>query len=216
MSVGPHYQLLAVDDDRGDLELMNGLDRGTVDVQSGVFDFRRTAQEVVAGFAVEAAWKGVRLRVDMPAVLPRVRGDAGMIRQVVANLVDNAVRATPADGEVTVRAEFSELSDDMVRVVVRDTGNGISPAYQKRLFDRSRPDRRIGGWEPDGMGLGLPVCRAVLERHGEDIVVQSEPGRGSAFVFVLPCHPGVPGSEAPTNAPKKTTLKETTLNEVIA
>jgi signal transduction histidine kinase len=107
------------------------------------------------------------------------------MRQVIANLVDNAVKYTPSGGRVDLRAEAA--GSDVV-ITVRDTGVGVPPDELPRIWDRlyrgdkSRSER--------GLGLGLSLVRAVVEAHRGTVEAQSEPGRGSAFTVRLPStHP---------------------------
>ena len=134
--------------------------------------------------------KSVSLRAKAVGPLP-ITADADRIRQVLANLLDNAVKYTPAGGSVEVTAVSR---DDAVVVAVADTGEGISPDDIPRIFDRlyradkSRTQR--------GLGLGLSLVRAVLFAHGGTIDVHSTPGAGSRFQFSLPMRASPSGSRS--------------------
>ena len=110
-----------------------------------------------------------------------VQADGTRLEQVAANLIDNAVKYTPAGGRVDIEVE---ADGDRARLRVRDTGVGIPadelPHIWDRLFrgDTSRAER--------GLGLGLSLVKAVVEAHGGTVGVQSEPGKGSVFTIVLP------------------------------
>ena len=126
----------------------------------------------------------VELRLTSPETLP-VAGDSDKIRQVLANLIDNAVKYSPDGGYVEV-----ELSGEAnhVRFSVHDSGRGVPPAEQDRIFEKSysldpNPTRGVGG-----AGLGLYICRELVHRMGGRIwVVSPRPGvRGSTFAFELP------------------------------
>lgn len=143
-------------------------------------DMARLAAEAVELYEYVAEEKGVALSVAADGPLP-VLADPNRLRQVLANLIDNAVKYTPPGGRVTIAAA---LEGDAVAVRVADTGQGIAAEDQSRIFDRLyRADRSRS---ERGLGLGLSLVRAVLFAHGAAIEVQSEPGRGSVFAFRLP------------------------------
>ena len=104
-----------------------------------------------------------------------------MIKRVLSNLLDNAVKYTPPGGGVTVRV-IAALTEALV--VVEDSGPGIAPAEQERIFDRFY--RGDASRSQSGSGLGLSLARALARAHGGDVTVTSEPGRGSVFTLWLP------------------------------
>jgi len=134
--------------------------------------------------------KPVELKVDLAESLPRVRADPIKIRQVLLNLLSNAAKFTET-GSITLQAELEpgEQGTNQIRVSVIDTGPGITPEDQKKLFlpfsqvDAS-PTRKTGG-----TGLGLSICRHLVEMHGGKIGLTSEMGAGSTFFFTLPTPP---------------------------
>jgi signal transduction histidine kinase len=103
------------------------------------------------------------------------------VRQVVFNLLSNAVKFTPRDGRIDVSAR---LNDGVVEVAVTDTGPGIRPEDQERIFEEFEQAR--DGVRHDGTGLGLAVSRRFIELHGGRLWVESTVGRGSIFRFTLP------------------------------
>jgi signal transduction histidine kinase len=143
-------------------------------------DVVREACDLYADVADE---KGVDLRAEVPGTL-EVFVDRARFRQVLANLVDNAVKYTPPGGRVEVEAEAGA---GRVELRVRDTGIGIPEADQPRVWDRlyrgdaSRRER--------GLGLGLSLVKAIVEAHGGRVALQSAPGQGSIFSVVLPVLP---------------------------
>jgi signal transduction histidine kinase len=106
------------------------------------------------------------------------------LQRVLYNLVSNALRHTPADGAVFLRAE---PAGGMVRVEVSDTGAGIAPEDLPRVFESSFRGERSRTRTPtgDGAGLGLAIARGLIEAHGGEISVESRPGHGSRFCFTL-------------------------------
>jgi signal transduction histidine kinase len=125
-----------------------------------------------------------------------VQGEADKLKQVLLNLVDNALRYTPPDGQVELSAT-RDPSTATVRIEVSDTGSGIAPEDQARIFDRFyRADlarTRANG----NSGLGLAIARAIVQAHGGMIGVQSSPGEGSRFTVTLPAGPSQEQSAQP-------------------
>lgn len=130
----------------------------------------------------------LRLCGELPDELPAVCGDAVRLRQVMANLLGNAIKFTPAGGMVTVRAQSS---DDTVTFSVTDTGPGIAEQDLPRLFDRFW---RVGGTARLGTGLGLFIAKGIVEAHGGRLSVESGIGTGSTFSFTLPVASPMVGS----------------------
>lgn len=128
-----------------------------------------------------AEGKDIELRNEMPAWLPLVRVDADMIKRVVINLIENAVKYTPGSGTVTISAR---VDTHQALVSVQDTGPGIPEADRTRIFDKFARIQRMG--TAKGLGLGLAFCRLAVEAHGGRIWVEPAPRQGSTFVFTLP------------------------------
>ncbi len=140
------------------------------------------ADDVVQRFAVAAQQAGVTLDVEYPDGLPLTRADAALVERAIANLLDNALRVTPAGGRVSVRA-LREAGG--VRLEVADTGPGVASEDQPRVFERfyqtSRHREQRGS-----SGLGLAIVKRVAELHGGSVGLRSEPGHGSTFFIELP------------------------------
>jgi len=117
-----------------------------------------------------------RVRLFLPEPLPPLRADPARLKQVVLNLIFNAIAATDEGGNITVSAA---AQDGGVRLSVSDSGTGMSETVRARIFDESYTTR------PGGQGLGLSIARRIVEEHGGQIRVESAPGRGSAFVVWL-------------------------------
>ncbi|MEA2785639.1 MAG: hypothetical protein QOF71_1743, partial [Candidatus Eremiobacteraeota bacterium] len=125
----------------------------------------------------------VELTLSKPTKLPKVAADPGQLQQVLANLVDNAVKYSPDGGRVTVTLERRA---DQMRFAVSDPGLGIPAAEQRRIFEkfyRLDPDMNHG---IGGTGLGLYICRELVRRVGGRIWVESQEGKGSTFFVELP------------------------------
>ncbi len=156
------------------------LESGRVFLAREPVDLAGTVESVLEALRPQAEAKGISLGVSLPATLPSVTGDAGRIRQVVLNLVANAVKYCRPGDRVTVTAMADERE---VTVGVVDTGPGIPRDVQERLFEKFV---RVGEGQAEGSGLGLAICRRIVEAHGGRIWVESEEGQGAAFYFTLP------------------------------
>ncbi len=125
-----------------------------------------------------------RLVADVPADLPEVRVDRTRVERILDNLVDNAIKYSPEGGEVRISARREA---DYIVVSVTDQGIGIAPTDTAKLFQPFvRLDSLIPTTTLKGIGLGLVVCRRLVEAHGGRIWVESGPGKGSTFFFTLP------------------------------
>jgi signal transduction histidine kinase len=160
------------------------LDVGLRALTRAPLDLRQVLAAVVEKFSLRAKEKGVTLRGEWPPSLPTMVGDADRLAQVFTNLLDNALKHTPAGGSVALAAA---VVPDGVEVTVTDTGPGIPPDDLKRIFerfyqvDKSRV-RPTGG----GVGLGLTITKEIVEAHGGSVRVESVVGLGTKFTVRLP------------------------------
>lgn len=141
------------------------------------FDLLTEAAEIFEPVMVDAALRFLR-RFDEG--LPSLHGDRQRLLQVLSNLLGNAVRFTPYGGEVVLSAT---VVDERLRVEVRDSGPGIAPDEVPRLFEPYGQAPRL---LRAGSGLGLSLCKGIIEAHGGEIGVTSAMGTGSAFWFIIP------------------------------
>jgi signal transduction histidine kinase len=132
-------------------------------------------------FEIEASRRQIQLVSEVASDLPPIVADGSRIVQVLGNLLRNALKFTPDGGRITVRAE--RRSQDVV-IAVTDTGPGIPPEDQPRVFDRYWHARRTANKR--GTGLGLSIVKGIVQAHGGRIWLESAPGRGSAFFFSIP------------------------------
>jgi signal transduction histidine kinase len=131
---------------------------------------------------------GVRLQVPVPAPVPPVRGNADRLTQVMANLLSNAIRFTPAECTVTVAVNHV---NDGVRISVTDSGPGIPEAFRTRVFEPfARGEQPGGERDVPGSGLGLSICKRIVEEHHGHIGFVSGPRAGTTFYVDLPAHGG--------------------------
>ncbi|MDH4136877.1 MAG: ATP-binding protein, partial [Anaerolineae bacterium] len=137
---------------------------------------------VVAESLGRAEAKNLKLQLELPLTLPPIIGDEALIKRAVANLVDNAIKYTP-EGSVTVRVRER---DSYLVVSVSDTGIGIAPADQIRLFEKFYRIKRRDTIRIKGTGLGLAIVKSIAERHHGKAWVESKLGEGSTFYLALP------------------------------
>jgi signal transduction histidine kinase len=160
----------------------------TLHVQPTHFSLRALVEGATAGFSVEAARKGIDLAAHVGGSLEgALYGDAGRLRQILGNLVSNAIKFTDR-GRVIVEAaeEARDGASVRVRFTVSDSGIGIPPSEQARIFE---PFVQAGGpdaYREGGTGLGLAIVRRLVQLLGGHVTLSSEPGRGSRFTFALP------------------------------
>ncbi|MGC9522971.1 MAG: ATP-binding protein [Anaerolineae bacterium] len=139
--------------------------------------------EAVEAMRARASAKGVDLRLEPSEGSPTIVGDRTLLRQSVSNLVDNAVKYTPSGGEVVVGLDITE---DTATVRVSDTGIGISPGDQVRLFEKFYRIKRRETGNVQGTGLGLALVKSIVEKHGGRVWVESALNHGSTFYIQLP------------------------------
>jgi PAS domain S-box-containing protein len=160
--------------------LTSQLDRGDLRVDQQPIDVNNVVRTTIA--TMESQLQGVRIDVDVPRAMPVAAGDADRLRQVLVNLLDNAVKYSEAD-RVTVRVE---PDDGQIFIAVSDQGRGVALAEQQRIFEKFyRADPQLHH-APSGTGLGLYIARELTERMGGTLTLTSTPGRGSTFTVALP------------------------------
>ena len=156
-------------------------------IEAGTFNFRfrdvdlsQLVRDTVA--TAQLGQDEVQLRVDVKSPLPEIRGDLDRLRQVLTNLIDNAIKYSPSGGEVEVRAY---PQNGRVLVDVSDDGPGIAKEDQKLIFEKFGRVTGTGATRP-GTGLGLFIARSIAEAHGGVLEVQSAPEQGATFTLELP------------------------------
>jgi signal transduction histidine kinase len=158
------------------------IEAGRLTLSLADYSMNEVVASVVASVEALAAEKHLALKVEMPPDLPIGHGDEQRIRQVLLNLASNAIKFTDA-GEVTLKAS---LVDGAFQVSVSDTGPGISPEDQAKLFQDFQQADDSSTRKKGGTGLGLAISKRFIDLHGGRIWVESMPGQGSTFTFELP------------------------------
>jgi len=172
-------QLLALINDILDLAK---LESGKMRMHLETIPPEELCRQITAMFRPAAEKKNVELRDRFPAPLAPVLQDAGKLRQILTNLISNAIKFTPEGGRVTVSAE---RIDAKLILTVADTGVGIAPAEQELIFDKFRQASNPLTREQGGTGLGLSIVRELAKLLGGDVALQSDLGRGSTFTVTV-------------------------------
>ena len=160
------------------------LEGGTADLQMSKVDLGVLLQGIVDKFTPQAQKAMVALQLAVPKGLPTITGDGDRLAQVFTNLVDNALKFTPANGTVTLSAQ--KVGEEM-EASVTDTGAGVSSEALPRLFERFyQADPSRAGGEKHGAGLGLAIVKEIVDAHGGKIGVRSQEGIGTTFTIHLP------------------------------
>lgn len=141
-------------------------------------------EDVVGEMQMQAAQKRIQLQVEIPKnINPIIEADPALLQQALHNLVENAIKYTELAGQVIVQLRVHQ--DQMV-FEIHDTGMGIAPADQQRLFEKFYRARRKGAKGERGSGLGLAIVKSIAERHGGRVWLKSQLGKGSTFYFAIP------------------------------
>lgn len=183
------------------LDRMNRIINGILDMErlkSGGIARELCQPQTLAMNAIEELWhlaneQAVALTCVLDDDLPMFLGDARQFERALINLIENAIKFTPAGGKVIVHVE---CRSDELRFIIEDTGVGIPAELHGRIFDRFFRGRQAGTEHIAGSGLGLSLVKTVVDHHGGDLSFTSTPGKGSSFVIALPA--------APPNAPATT------------
>ncbi len=172
------------------LGIINGIldyakiEAGRFDLTEGAVDLVQSVASVRRLLAARIAESGLTMRVEAADDLPAVLGDPIKIRQILLNLVSNAVKFTPRGGTVTV--VLAHEHDGGVRVEVLDTGIGMTEAEMAVAMEPFGQVASANARQHDGTGLGLPLARALAELHGATFMLDSRPGKGTRAAFRLP------------------------------
>ncbi len=183
-----------------DLLDIHGLETGRLELKAQPLDLGALTREVCDALRVHAAERSVRIEVRMPDAGLRLSGDSSKLREVIANLVGNAIKFSPPGETVSVRVEAMDGVGG--RVVVSDRGPGIPPEMLGHLVGGAPvPRSESGRGNGPGRGLGLAIAREITMLHGGRLTAESELGSGTTFVVELPRRPGAERPAAPAAPP---------------
>lgn len=169
-----------------DLMDVTRAEAGKLSVEVRATDPGFVVWDTVRALTATAGENGVLLQAEISDDLPWVLADQSRVRQIVANLVENALKFTPSGGAVTVRVSPPDDDSDVLSISVQDTGCGIDAEGQAKIFDRLHQEEHAESESRNGLGLGLYICKELVSRQGGSLYVESEPGEGSTFGFTLP------------------------------
>ncbi len=166
-----------------DLFELSRLDAGVLELQVAEVSVHDLVSDTLQSMAAQAASRELLLAGDVSPELPTVVADTHLLQRVLYNLVQNALRHTPADGTISIRALDAGPE---IEVQVADTGEGISERDLPDIFERFYRADRSRSRDSGGTGLGLSIAKGIVEAHGGRIWAESAPGEGSVFSFTLP------------------------------
>jgi signal transduction histidine kinase len=169
------------------------LESGYVDINREMVDLSAMIEKSIENFRVLALDKKISLKGTIDPALPPIHADPRRLDQVLNNLISNAMKFTGEGGEVEVVAAAADAT--RVKVSVRDNGEGIRADEIGQIFEKYRQAGNVSHSGRQGTGLGLVICKMIVEAHGGSIWVDSEPGKGSTFFLTLPVS-GDSGSHA--------------------
>jgi PAS domain S-box-containing protein len=161
---------------------LSKIEAGRLQLQREALDLGSVLEEALSSIRPQAAAKSIEIESNIP-LLVSVDGDRMRVKQILFNLLSNAVKFTPEGGHIRVAVTSSE---GFAQVSVSDTGIGIPASEHDSIFDKFHQVGESTSGVREGTGLGLPITKRLVEEHGGQIWLESEPGKGSRFTFILP------------------------------
>lgn len=184
------------------LLLISRADNGQMRLNREIIRLQDVVDNAVEELELSASDQKIALEVDGARNFPKIYADGVRLRQVLRNLIDNALNFTPVGGQITISASRNDYEKDtsavkdeqqddekmgVLKLQVRDTGIGIAPEYHPHIFERSFQVPGETKGRAGGQGLGLAIVKLIVELHGGGVTVESKPGQGSTFTCILPC-----------------------------
>jgi signal transduction histidine kinase len=189
------HRLKALVDDLLDV---SRIEAGSLELTLLDLDVRHEIIDAVQLMQNQVGEKQIRLKLNIPSNLGRIKADQLRFCQVISNLLSNACKYSPVGATVTVTAQEA---NGLIRIKVSDTGIGISEEDQARLFNKFFRADNTSTREASGTGLGLYITKYLIEAHGGDIWAESQLGKGTTFQFTWPCsEDGAESSDQPVTA----------------
>jgi len=166
-----------------DLMDLARIESGKFEVRSSKIELQPFFEHLLLPFIAPAQEAGIRLRTELDPGTPIVYADPDRLKQVFVNLISNAMRYTPRNGEILIGVTTASDQPGFAKFIVRDTGSGIPPEFVNKIFQRFAIRSKDA---KAGTGLGLAIAKEIVQAHGGTIQVRSELGRGSEFSFTIP------------------------------
>jgi signal transduction histidine kinase len=155
-----------------------------IDLQLELVPVRDVIERVIGALQLQANQKRIQVGLQLQdQTIPLLEADQALLQQALHNLVENAIKYTESGGKVLVQVDARQ---DRMLFVVSDTGIGIAPVDQPHLFERFYRGAQQGNRQQRGTGLGLAIVKSISERHGGQVWVESQLGKGSAFYMAIP------------------------------
>ncbi len=166
-----------------DLVDLSKMESGKFDIRAQPIELASFFEHLLIPFRASAHESGITIVTQLDNEVPSVSADSDRLKQVFVNLISNALRYTPAGGQITIGVRTSVVSDGLVHFFVRDTGSGIEPEFLPKIFQRFAIQSSDA---KSGTGLGLAIAKEIVQAHGGAIEVSSVPGEGTEFWFTIP------------------------------
>jgi len=171
-----------------DILFMTRSDVGQFEIKQQEVNFRVLARQVVSSLEPQARKAGVVINKDIPSPTPMLYVDPQRMKQVLNNLVTNAIKFTPPEGTVTIGA--CPYNEQLVMISVTDTGYGIPPEDRQHVFERFYQSNHNQQSKMGGYGLGLSIAKLIVEQHGGTIDFDTSMNKGTTFYFTAPLYTG--------------------------
>jgi signal transduction histidine kinase len=168
------------------------IEEGSLELKARPVDMKRVVEEAVEAVQHQLDESQVDVSVSYPSHLGSAWGDPQCLRQIMDNLLDNALRNSPPQAQISIWATKAQVDsengspEDTLVISIRDSGAGIHPDDQERLFEKFYQPHNSPSWSADPSGMSLAVVKTLVAAHQGHVWVDSEPGRGSTFCFIIP------------------------------
>ena len=169
-----------------DLRTLSLADAGELSINFQTIEPGRLLQEVASMYQVQVQKKNIQLDADIAAHLPTLEIDPGRMTQVITNILDNAIRHTPENGDITLAAK---LVNNMVELSIQDSGPGLSSEDAEQIFERFYRADASRQREDGGSGLGLAIAKSIVQAHNGQLSAESDAGKGLKVIIALPQKP---------------------------
>jgi len=195
--------------DRASLRLLNmindildlaKLESGRIELNLSDTNLNEIANKVIELLQPQIVKKNIKINIVTENEIPVIKSDSGLIERVINNLVGNAIKFTPEEGTITISMKDKQ---DRVEISVIDTGEGIPKEFINKIFDKFG---QVTGQRKGGTGLGLTICKYIVEAHKGKIWVESELGKGSKFTFYIPKELNIQANNKIVSMANKTTI----------